>query len=152
MDINTDELVKRTRVLVIDAYNKERDHICNELERYGFKKDNIFCCTDITEAEEFIDSVHVIFVEASEKKCELRGYNMHGVISKWQNKDKTVFLSAYRNDLGKFTRIAAIYAEQYLPKPLNEFTLMDALDTWSQLAVLEDLIILQRREEINFEN
>ena len=141
MEINTDDLIKSTRVLVVDEYQKERERICKALEKYGFLKENIHCCSTVDEAEEFIDSVQVIFLEASEKRCEnVGGYDMHGVVIRWQDRGKNVFLSAYRTDLGKFTRVAAIYAEQYIPKPLNEFTLMGALDSWSQLVVLDVLI------------
>ena len=148
MEINTDELIKSTRILVIDEYDKERERICTALESYGFLKENLHCCHDIEEAEEFIDSVQVIFLEASEKRCEdAGGYDMHGIVSRWQDKDKTVFLSAYRSDLGKFTRIAAIYAEQYIPKPLNTFNLISALDNWSQIVVLNTLIIKIKGEK-----
>lgn len=148
MEVDTDGLIKSAKVLVVDEYEKERLRICGALEKYGFLKDNLFCCCNVDEAEEFVETVDIIFLEASEKRCEdAGGYDMHGVVARWQNKDKTVFLSAYRNDLGKFTRIAAIYSEQFIPKPLNEFNLMGALDTWSQLAMLETLINEARKGE-----
>lgn len=153
MDLNIEDFVKNVRVLVVDESEKEREVICSALESYGFKSDNLYCCHDIDEAEEFIDLVQVIFLEASEKRCKaVGGYDMYGVLAKWKDLGKDVFISAYRRDLGKFTRTSALWSEQFIPKPLNSVTLLSALDLWAEITVLDLLIydtrgIIHNREE-----